>query len=184
MVYNHPSDVTALRTTRNLRIPVLLSAVVLLAASACQPNHERDESTAPPRVVSGSHPAAEPGREAVTAHYAMSVKSSRACTVEPHLAPPKGVKKFSVEVEIRALGEAEVPANPFYATLATIEGEHFESTLAGCRPLLTAQRITKPTSARGWVTFDIPEAAQPASLIYRPIIIGAGSEKVELLLGP
>lgn len=161
----------------------MLTAALSLGGVACDSNPVTEGGGVPPRVMSATNPAVEPGQEAVTPHFAMSVRSSRPCTVEAHLKPPEDVAKFAVEVELRALGEAEVPANPFYATLATAEGQEFESTLAGCRPLLTAQRLKKPQSARGWITFDIPETARPASLIYRPVIIGTGSEKVELLLG-
>ena len=167
----------------------MLTAALSLGGVACDSNPVTEGGGVPPRVMSATNPAVEPGQEAVTPHFAMSVRSSRPCTVEAHLKPPEDVAKFAVEVELRALGEAEVPAGATGETgmrpgaAAAAEGQEFESTLAGCRPLLTAQRLKKPQSARGWITFDIPETARPASLIYRPVIIGTGSEKVELLLG-
>lgn len=91
---------------------------------------------------------------------------------------------MAVEVELSATGKLEVPSNPFYATLVDQEGNRFESTLAGCPPLLTAARLSKGQSARGWITFDIPESAVVHSLVYQPAVIGVAPPKAELLLTP
>ena len=172
------------QTSLNLPLLRLLAAVFWGGTSGCNAVPPTPVADHRPQVVPATRPVAEPGSEAQTPHFSMTLKGSRPCTVEPHLAPPDGVKKFAVEVEVQGLSQVEVPANPFYATLMTEQGQQYESTLAGCAPLLTAQRLTRGQSARGWITFDIPDAARPTSLLYRPAIIGVGSPEVELQLGP
>jgi hypothetical protein len=123
------------------------------------------------------------GTEAEARDYAMAVRSAGPCEVEPHLGPGAGRLKFGVEIELRGLSEREVPANPLYAKLSDSEGSSYTATLAGCAPMLTATRIRKGETARGVVTFDVPEAAHGLEITYAPFIVGSAEQPLTFLLG-
>lgn len=166
-----------------------LSFVALVvAATSCHGSDQtprRDNSSGgAPAVLSAGLAPVRFGEEAKTPYFRMRVLNWKPCAVEAHLEPPPGVRKVSVEVELIASGAPEVPANPFYAQLADGDGRQFESTLAGCPPLLEAKRLRAGQSARGWITFDIPDSSVPHSLVYQPAVIGVSPPKVELLLRP
>lgn len=135
-------------------------------------------------MISASLPPVRLGEEAKTPYFRMRVLNSKPCAVEPQLEPAPGVRKVSVEVELVATGKVDIPSNPFYALLVDKDGRQFESTLAGCSPLLEAIRLGPGQSARGWITFDVPESSIPHALVYQPAVIGITAPKVELLLSP
>lgn len=166
----------------------LLSVAMFLAATSCHGSDgkpPREDSAGPaPAVLSASLAPVRFGEDAKTPYFRMRVLNWKPCAVETHLQPPPGVRKVSVEVELTASGAPEVPANPFYAQLTDGDGRQFESTLAGCAPLLEAKRLSAGQSARGWITFDVPESSVPQALVYQPAVIGVSPPKVELLLRP
>lgn len=177
--------------TLSLRIRTRWSSpskvVLLLFATMSGCRTERDDKAAggaAPVVVSASLAPVRFGEEAKTPYYRIRLLNWKPCAVEAHLEPPPGVRKVAVEVELTASGTTEVPSNPFYALLADRDGKLFESTLAGCPPLLEATRLSGGRSARGWITFDVPESAVPHALVYQPAVIGITAPKVELLLSP
>jgi Domain of unknown function (DUF4352) len=168
---------------------LLIFSLSLAAATGCRADpsegsSNRDQSGPTPAVLSATLAPVRFGEEAKTPHFRVRALNWKPCAVEAHLAPPPGVRKVSVEIELTASGQAEVPSNPFYAQLADRDGRMFESTLAGCPPLLEATRLSSGQSARGWITFDIPEGTVPHSLVYQPAVIGVSPPKVELLLSP
>lgn len=124
------------------------------------------------------------GELAKTPYFEVRALNRKPCAVEAHLSPPPGLRKVAVEIELRAVGNLEVPSNPFYALLTDRDGKHFESTLAGCSPILPATRLATGETARGWVTFDLPETSVPHALVYQPAVIGVAPPRAELLLNP
>lgn len=169
--------------------PICHLAFIVATATSCRkdPEHHAisdDRSGAVPAVLSASLAPVRFGEEAKNPYFRARVLNWKPCAVESHLEPPPGVRKVSVEIELTASGGAEVPSNPFYAQLADKDGRFFESTLAGCPPLLEAARLRTGESARGWITFDVPESSVPHSLVYQPAVIGVSPPKVELLLSP
>lgn len=165
----------------------LFLAIALTTACRGPQPAERDAphgSADPPTMISATLPPVRFGEEAKTPYFRMRMLNTKPCAVEPHLEPPPGVRKVSVEVELVASGKVDIPANPFYALLVDRDGRQFESTLAGCSPLLEAARLSIGQSARGWVTFDVPESSIPHALVYQPAVIGITAPKVELLLSP
>lgn len=135
-------------------------------------------------IVSSAPPPARFGEKSTTPYFDIQVLNSKPCAVETHFATVPGLRKVAVEIELRALGASEIPANPFYALLRDRDGRLYESTLAGCPPLLPATRLVNGQSARGWVTFDIPEGVAPHSLVYQPAVLGVAPPRAELLLEP
>lgn len=124
------------------------------------------------------------GDLAKTPYFEVRALNWKPCAVEAHLSPPAGLRKVAVEIELRAVGRLDVPSNPFYALLTDRDGKQFESTLAGCPPILPAARLATGETARGWITFDIPEVSVPHALVYQPAVIGVAPPRAELLLNP
>jgi hypothetical protein len=87
-----------------------------------------------------------------------------------------------VEVQIDATTSAKVPVNPFYALISDRNGERYEATLAGCAPVLAAAQISQGESARGWISFDVPEGISGARLSYAPAVLGGGRPEVTFAL--
>ncbi len=173
---------------RTLKTSIFLA--VAFAVPCCNKppsNAERraaQGSSSPATVVSATSPPTRFGEEAKNPYFRMRVLNSKRCAVEPHLESPPGLRKVAVEVDLHASGTQEIPANPFYSLLTDRDGRQFESTLAGCPPLLPAARLRSGESARGWITFDVPEGSEPHSLVYQPAVIGVDPPREELLLGP
>lgn len=136
------------------------------------------------RVLGAASTAVPIGQFAETSYFRMRVHEQGPCLVEDYLKPAKGLRRLGVEVTLEATGAQGVPANPFYATLETREGNRFESTLAGCRPVLEAEQLQPGQSTRGWLSFDVPESEVPAQLRYEPLVLGAGRQTVLLSLEP
>lgn len=167
---------------------MLRLALVSAACTALSCRNERhgttDDSSPTPAVLSAGLAPVRFGEEAKTPYFRARVVNWKPCAIEAHLQPPPGIRKVAVEIELTATGPLEVPSNPFYALLSDKDGRLFESTLAGCPPLLEAARLRAGQSARGWISFDIPEGSVPQALVYQPAVIGVTAPKVELLLSP
>lgn len=160
----------------------------LLAIGCSKPATDQRASVASPEVtaaiVSGTPGPARFGEPATNPYFEVRLLNSKPCAVETHFPSAPGTRKVAVEIELRAVGAQEIPANPFYALLVDRDGRAYESTLAGCPPLLPAQRLGRGQSARGWVTFDVPEGVEARSLVYQPAVIGVAAPKAELSLEP
>jgi len=122
------------------------------------------------------------GQEAANAYFTVRVLNTKVCTAGPRWPSPPGLKKISVELELQARSATEVPANPFYATLIDDKGRRFESTMAGCSPVLEGTTLSNGAIARGWVTFDVPESAIGQTVLYQPALVGIQPEQAELQL--
>ncbi len=179
---------TAVCTARDMvltaRTRVLAAAMTLTASqglTGCQGKDEPPQPSAA-QVVGGDIRVHELGEKASNGVFALSVLGLKTCGVEAHFQPPPGIRKLGVEVEISAVSEAEVPVNPFYGLVVDDEGDRFEPTLAGCQPVLEARRIAKGQSARGWISFDVPEDLHDARFRYAPVVIGSGTKQLEFAL--
>jgi hypothetical protein len=135
-------------------------------------------------VVGAGPVVHQPGQLASNSFFELSVHGVKTCSVEPHLQPPAGVKRLGVEVTITARSDVQVPANPFYALVLTPQGNRFEATLAGCQPVLTATRLGNGDSARGWISFDLPESLSQARFSYAPALLGAGKPELVFAIEP
>jgi Domain of unknown function (DUF4352) len=161
-----------------------LSVCLALSCQGAPTQGTPEPSSAIPATVVGGLTVHEVGQTATTAFYSMRVLHVTTCTVEPHLQPPAGVRRLGVEVAIEATTETKVPVNPFYALISDRNGERFEATLAGCAPVLAAAQISQGESARGWISFDVPQEMLGARLSYAPAVIGAGRPEVVFALDP
>lgn len=111
------------------------------------------------------------------AHYTIAVGQIKTCSIENYLKPKPGSSVLGVELILTGKGAAQVPTNPFYATLIGGDGARYAATLAGCKPELGASSLDKGDTARGFVSFVVPEGQGSWKLVYRPTIIGASEEE-------
>jgi hypothetical protein len=115
--------------------------------------------------------------------YGMTVLGTRPCKLEPHFSPREGNFKLGVEVEIEGRSDREVPVSAFYALLMDAEGNLYRPTLAGCTPSLPSERVREGESVKGFITFELPDAARGLRLSYEPFVLGAGEQRLMFSLG-
>lgn len=176
-----------------------LYCCLLLLMPACQRAQQRSDDDPPhgpefgaPREVVmnaagspvvGDEPRFTPANEtAQLPHFSMRLGELKNCKVEPYLSPKPGQTVLGVEVVLEGKAPLEVPANPFYATLLGPAGEQYESTLAGCKPGLSATQLTEGKRAQGFVSFVVPERMREFRLVYSPAIIGINKEEARFQL--
>lgn len=123
------------------------------------------------------------GEWAQVEDYRMRALRVETCEVEPYFAPAPGSVKLGVLVEIEGRTQREVPVNVLYATLTDSGGETHRPTPAGCRPTLLAGRTAPGTVARGYVSFEVSEAARGLLLHYEPTIVGRAPQALHFDLG-
>jgi hypothetical protein len=116
--------------------------------------------------------------------YEITLGQIKICTIEPYLNPKSGSTVFGVEVTLTGKGPAQVPSNPFYATLVGQDGARYAATLAGCKPELNARSLDKGDRAQGFVSFVVPEGQGHWKFLYRPSIIGGAEEEARFDLDP
>ena len=185
--------------TRGTSFTVFASAVVVAAALfACKSK----KSTPPPTTTPTTDPAANTGSDPSTAtpafdstkvfkvgetakapDFSMSIENVKECKVPYYFKPKKGNIKLGVEVQIEGSADKDVPVNPFYAKVTDGDGYSYTSTFGGCDPELKSVRINKGEKARGWITFEVPEAAKSLKLTYNPFIISTVKQEVKFDLG-
>jgi hypothetical protein len=166
----------------------------LLGALGCKstPNEQPVEDETPPRSEPWPNPLAASAEVAVVnpatdyhkssetidlAHYSIAVGQIKNCTIEPYLRPKSGSTVLGIELKLTGKGPIQVPSNPFYATLVGPDGARYAATLAGCKPELAASSLDQGDTARGFVSFVVPEGHGAWKLVYRPTIIGALEEE-------
>ena len=135
-------------------------------------------TASPVPLLGGEARAHAAGELAEARDYSMRVESVRDCPLEPPFSARKGFVKLGIEVTIVGRTATDVPANPFYASARDPAGEAYAPTLAGCEPALPAAIVTAGKEARGFVTFEVPKAAERLELRYAPAIIGGSGEEL------
>jgi hypothetical protein len=150
----------------------------------CSKPSDTGSSSAPAVVVSNTGRPLALGERGDNGVFQLRVLRTKTCSVEPHFQPPAGVRKLGVEVELAAVTDAQVPANPFYAQVSDERGQRYEPTLAGCTPPLEAARLDKDEKVSGWITFDVPETLGNARFSYAPVVIGVGKPELSADLPP
>lgn len=173
-----------------------LCAALIGSMLGCNSKPREDDSPAPsepwlnPLAASANVPVVGPSTDYHKAtetidlpHYTIAVGQIKNCTIEPYLKPKPGSTVLGVELTLTGKGEVQVPSNPFYATLVSPQGARYAATLAGCKPELAAKSLDKGDSAKGFVSFVIPEGAGSWKLLYHPSLIGALEEEARFDLG-
>lgn len=107
-------------------------------------------------------------------NYSLIVHSMEDPTPGGQFFKPKaGFRWIALDVTITA-AQNEVAYNPFYAKLKLADNTEVSTTIGGKEPDLQSGKLTAGDSVRGWLTFEIPESAQPAQFIYEIISFGSG----------
>lgn len=99
--------------------------------------------------------------------YRLRLLSTESCALPAHLSS-KNVAIVSYKVRLEGNLSSKVPANYFYASLLTTDGERYLSTFYGCEPLLAGEPLGPQQSAEGFVNFSIPPSKLPDKLVYAP----------------
>lgn len=123
------------------------------------------------------------GRVARTDLYRMTVQSVRECPPTAFEEPEKGHLWLGVDVELEALGDTPVPANPFYAKLDDGNGKSYRARFGGCKPAFGHPPLSGGATAHGLVTFEIAERASGLHFGYDPRVPGHAKQEVRFELG-
>jgi len=76
-----------------------------------------------------------------------------------------------------------VPANYFYASLLTTDGERYLAEYPGCDPVLSGTPLGRGQSGEGFLNFPLPPSKTPEKIVYSPVLIdGEKAPLVELTL--
>ena len=161
--------------------------VQLLCAAGVAFGCGRPEGSGPAPAGSGggdaAHLAATLGGKAWTADFEMTARSIKDCKVDAATLTRPGSARLGIELWIRATGSREVPANPFYARLVDGASNAYPAVFGGCTPELMASVLRSGDQAEGFVTFELPPAAQGLHLEYSPMLIGTERPVVQFELG-
>lgn len=122
------------------------------------------------------------GELAQAPSYAMRIHGAKACPPPSWQRARAGFTRVGFDVEITGKTKARVAANPFYARLSDQEGKAYRPVFGGCEPDLRHAPLGSGESARGFVTFEVPDTAGRLSLRYQPQLSGA-PEPLEFELG-
>lgn len=86
--------------------------------------------------------------------------------------PRQGYKLVAVEIVLGNVSAEKLNVNPLYSTLLDSEGYLYAPELGGRSGQLDAGELAAGEKAKGWVAFEIPESATPASLKVNTAILG------------
>lgn len=78
-----------------------------------------------------------------------------------------GYRLVAVEITVGNVSAESFSANPLYAYLIDADGYVYEPELGGRDGQLDAIELAKGEKAKGWVSFELPDGAQPAALKYQ-----------------
>jgi len=118
----------------------------------------------------------------LTRPFELQLLATESCPLPPHLSA-KNVALLSYRVRLSSHRASGVPANYFYATLLTTDGERYLSSFYGCAPLLSADPLSDGEQAEGFLNFSIPPSKIPEKLVYSPLLmLASDSQAVEELL--
>lgn len=117
-------------------------------------------------------------------HFQMRVSIPEQCTLAPEDALDARSKRLSVEVTVKASGDVQVPANPYYALLVDRTNAVYEATLGKCNGSLSPTLLEPGQTGQGWITFDVPKKSAGHKLVYAPALTGAPREELVFDLGP
>lgn len=129
----------------------------------------------------GGKPSAM-GELAQAPSYSLRVYSAKACQPASWQRSKPGFTRIGFDLEITGKSAARVAANAFYARLKDQEGKAYRPVFGGCEPDLRHAPLAAGQTARGFVTFEVPDTAGQLSLRYQPQLSGP-PEPLEFDLG-
>lgn len=124
------------------------------------------------------------GTWARSRYFEMRVSIPEPCPLPSRDPLDERYKRISIEVTVRASGDVQVPANPYYALLLDRAHDVYEASLNGCEAALTPTLLQPGQTARGWISFEIPKSSAELELLYAPALAGVPREELVFDLGP
>lgn len=79
-----------------------------------------------------------------------------------------GTSTLGVKVRLTGRYPSRVPANYFYASLVSRDGERYLPTADGCRPLLSGAPLLPGETREGYANFPIAAKRSAQKLAYAP----------------
>jgi hypothetical protein len=112
-------------------------------------------------------------KSAVGQYSKFTVEKVEQCEANHKDDPKKGFIRLGVEGTFEGITEEAVyvpDINESYPKITDSNGDSYRGTSVGCQPwfLLPKEGLKKDQKARGWITFDVPEAASGLKFSVRP----------------
>lgn len=125
------------------------------------------------------------GEVAQAPSYRLTAHRVQPCASAAWRDVKAGHSRLGVELEVAAASEGagQVPVNAFYAQLVNTEGKAYRAVFGGCEPDLRHKPLAPGESARGFVTFEVPESPGRLTLRYEPQLASGARERLEVDLG-
>ncbi len=125
------------------------------------------------------------GEAAQAPSYRLTAHRVQPCASAAWRDVKAGHLRLGVELEVMAASEGagQVPVNAFYAQLVNSEGKAHRAVFGGCEPDLRHKPLAPGESARGFVTFEVPESPGRLTLRYEPQLASGARERLEVDLG-
>lgn len=135
---------------------------------------------------SSLEPATAPraGQLIRTEHFQLRASLPKSCAPLRPALGSRATRRVGVELSLEPTSDVQVPANPYYARLVDAERNVYEATLGGCGPPLAPALPARGQPARGWVVFELPQAARPVALLYAPELVRAVKTELAVELQP
>ena len=165
-----------MKYSRRLFIFVIAIALLALACSSSS-TAETSIKTAVPgatTAVTPEPPKANIGKVGDTitqGDYIITLASAETATsYGDYNKAGDGKKYISVEIIVESGADTGVSVNPFYCKLSDGDAYSYTMTIGGKDPYLSSQNdLPKGEKMRGWVTFEVPEAAKDFIFSYEPL---------------
>lgn len=105
---------------------------------------------------------------AVADDIAVQVLRVEANASVPAATPPAGTRYLvAIEVAIENRGRETLLYHPEDFRLTDCRGEVVAATASGVEPAIADGRLAPGAAIRGWITFALPDAAQPKQFVYQ-----------------
>ncbi|HUQ38629.1 MAG TPA: hypothetical protein VM030_00615 [Acidimicrobiales bacterium] len=153
-----------------MRARAILALLALAVAAACEADDAAAPQPPPPTTSTTAAPAALAiGQQALTGPgNRVTVREWDPGPVPAGLvrSPPPGHRYAAVSVEGCA-GEPGVRLRPTQFSLELADGTRWQSTVPARRPRLEEDKVLgRDECAAGWVTFEIPDAADVRLVLF------------------
>lgn len=99
-------------------------------------------------------------------------------------SPAAGTKLVAVEIEVGNISDEPIGVNPLHAALVDSEGFKHSVELAGRDHQIATLEINTGERVKGWVAFEVPEEAVPATLHFECHMFAEDTLKTALSAGP
>lgn len=135
-------------------------------------------------IVSGCQ-CSEDAESPEGAPYTLSILEVTSCPAPPEIDVAR-VRLVGVKVRLVGHHARGVPANYFYASVLTTDGDRYLADAVGCSPRLSGAPLAPGQAAEGFLNFPLPNGKIPDKVVYSPAVEGQrdSGSAVEVPLDP